>query len=141
MPKSLSTLASSFYLICFCARVCANFPNVILCKNFIFRIRDWGKHRETARDREMSKEKIKTYVRLTFFDCFGIISTDGTSAMAETTGVCGGSSVLLASIGTSTFECSLVDCSGSFDVSHDGSFDDFCKVNIDSVSVCEMEFF
>lgn len=47
--------------------------------------------------------------------------------MAETIGVCGGSSVL-ASIGTSTFECSLVDCSGSLDVSHDGSFDDFCEI-------------
>lgn len=73
---------------------------------------------------------MNTYVRLTFLDCFGIISTDGPSAMAETIGVCGGSSVL-ASIGTSTFECSLVDCSGSLDVSHDGSFDDFCEKKIE----------
>lgn len=69
---------------------------------------------------------IKTYVRLTFFDCFGIISTDGTSAIADTTGVCGGSSILLDSIGASTFGWSHVDCSGSFCVSHVGSLDDFC---------------
>lgn len=55
--------------------------------------------------------------------------------MAETTGVWGGSSVLLASIGTSTFECSLVDCSGSLDVSHDGSFDDFCKLHRNQINL------
>lgn len=38
-----------------------------------------------------------TYVRLLFFDCFGVMSTDGPSAMADTTGVCGGSSALFES--------------------------------------------
>lgn len=67
----------------------------------------------------------KTYVRLIFFDCFGIISTDGPSAIADTTGVWGGSSILFDSIGTSAFTCSPIDCSGSLLISHVGSFDDF----------------
>lgn len=45
-----------------------------------------------------NKKKIQTYGLLTFFDCFGIISTDGPSAIADTTGVCGGSSIQLDSI-------------------------------------------
>lgn len=67
---------------------------------------------------------LSTYIRLTFF-CFGMISTDGPSAIADTTGVCGGSSILLNSIGASTFGWSHVDCSGSLAVSHVGSLDDF----------------
>lgn len=36
-------------------------------------------------------------VRLTFFDCFGVMSTDGPSALADTMGVCGCSSTFVSS--------------------------------------------
>lgn len=39
-----------------------------------------------------------TYGRLTFCDCFGVMSTDGPSALAETTGVWGCSSTFATSI-------------------------------------------
>lgn len=48
-----------------------------------------------AIDNERQKN---AYVRLKFFDCFGVMSTDGPSVIADTIGVWGGSSMLLLSI-------------------------------------------